>query len=329
MKKQAFNIITSILIAFIICYFLLKQIEPKDIIAILASIPKLSLAIGFAFYAVFILLKTVRFNLLLRDSTPLKRLYPIISLYTFFGNILPLRTGEISYIYMLKKREQISMTKSTASLLVASLWELLFLLLIAAMASWHLRSALSSRFSYAILLIFPATAALAVGIVLFSASIFPNFWVQTVGKISSISSFSRNRIFQLLVGKISEFVKELGDMSLKPKISGIAVASFAVVASRLGMQCYLVKSMDIDIIDIGAIEVISALAFTTFVNLIPIQGLAGFGSVELPWVLALTAFNVHQESAILAGFSLHIVIICYSMMMGMYGFGNCGLKKKN
>jgi hypothetical protein len=218
---------------------------------------------------------------------------------------------------MLKKREQIPMTKSTASLLIASVWELLFLLLIAALASWNLKSALSSRFSYAILLIFPAAAALAVGGTLLSASMFPSIWIRTVERISSVVGSSGNRMLQILGDKISEFIKELGNMSLKSRILGIALTSFAVVISRLGMQCYLVKAMNVDI---GTIEIISALALTTFVNLIPFQGIAGFGSLELPWVLALMAFKVPQESAILSGFSLHIIIICYSMVMGMYGF---------
>jgi uncharacterized membrane protein YbhN (UPF0104 family) len=82
------------------------------------------------------------------------------------------------------------------------------------------------------------------------------------------------------------------------------------------MQCYLVQAMKMDL---GIIEIMFALSFTSFFNMFPIQTLGNFGTVEVPWILALTGLGVSGEYAIISGFSLHILTLFYSLLLGAYG----------
>ncbi len=62
-----------------------------------------------------------------------------------------------------------------------------------------------------------------------------------------------------------------------------------------------------------------ALLFGALFALLPIHGPAHFGTMEAPWVVILYFLGVPKGDAITSGFSLHIIIIMYSIIMGLYG----------
>jgi uncharacterized membrane protein YbhN (UPF0104 family) len=70
-----------------------------------------------------------------------------------------------------------------------------------------------------------------------------------------------------------------------------------------------------------------ALLFGALFALLPIHGPAGFGTMEAPWVVILYFLDVPKEDAITSGFSLHIIIIIFSIIMGIYGFLNFRILK--
>jgi len=62
-----------------------------------------------------------------------------------------------------------------------------------------------------------------------------------------------------------------------------------------------------------------AILFGVLFSLLPIHGPAGFGTVEAPWVLSLAYLGVPSKDAIISGFSLHIIIILFCVILGLYG----------
>lgn len=85
---------------------------------------------------------------------------------------------------------------------------------------------------------------------------------------------------------------------------------------RFGMQCYLVKAMGFNL---SILEILFALAFTAFCNMFPVQSVASIGTIELPWAWALISLGVSKDAAIASGLSLHIIIILYCVILGLYG----------
>jgi len=66
-------------------------------------------------------------------------------------------------------------------------------------------------------------------------------------------------------------------------------------------------------------QVVFACGFSLFVSFLPIPTLAGFGPIQGAWAFALGLLNVPGESAIASGFSLHIMSLIYSGVLGMSG----------
>ena len=54
--------------------------------------------------------------------------------------------------------------------------------------------------------------------------------------------------------------------------------------------------------------------------IIPIQGIAGFGTQEGFWVFAFVPLGVSLDKAISSGFAFHIVMIMYFLILGVYGW---------
>ena len=106
-------------LAVIITYFLLKEIDPQQIPQTLSRLSIKALFIGFTCYCLLVLAKTLRFRALLNLDSSLHQVFPILALHTFWGNILPMRTGDVSYVYLMQRRQKVDATQGIASLLVA------------------------------------------------------------------------------------------------------------------------------------------------------------------------------------------------------------------
>ena len=320
-KKRVRNAVLSIIVGGVIVWVLIREIDPRKILYVIGRISLWSLGISFLLYLSSIFFKAVRFKMILRTGISLKRLFPIVSLYTFFANILPMRAGELSYILLLKRQAKTPGTKSFASLIVSGTADVAVILAGMIGVGWHLRSVLKQRAD-----IFAQTARynlllLAVIAVLLAAGFIALVLLERKGLNR------RHRIWKYMSfvkAKILEVARELADIPLDIEILGIVACSILIIALRFGTQWYLVRSMGIVI---GIWELSFALLFGVLFSLIPIHGPAGFGTVEGPWVLILSVIlNVPREDAIASGFALHIIIIIYCVAVGVLGFSILGFR---
>jgi uncharacterized membrane protein YbhN (UPF0104 family) len=321
-RKRVRNTVVSIIVGGIIAWFLLSKIDPRDIPRAVSNIPLQSLVIAFVLYATSVYLKAVRFKIILRTGISLRRLFPMVSLYMFFANILPMRTGELSYVYLLKKQAGTPGTKSFASLIVGGIADAVLILIAMFVVGWYLRDALAEGVSYFFsaleqknrlmgLWVYGLVAAIAlivggvIGFLIFDFRF----------SIYRSSPVWKSKI-QNLKSKIMEVYHELADTSFDIRLLGIIACSILIIAFRFGTQWYLVRSMGIAI---GIWKLSFALLFGVLFSLVPVHGPAGFGTVEAPWVVALLVLNVPKEDAITSGFGLHIIIIMYCIVLGIYG----------
>jgi len=60
--------------------------------------------------------------------------------------------------------------------------------------------------------------------------------------------------------------------------------------------------------------------FILLTTVLPIQGVAGFGTTETIWTLVFVPLGLSVDQAIVSGFCYHIVIILYFAILGIYGW---------
>ncbi len=314
----------SVIIGGIVVWFLLSKIDLKDIPRAIGNISLQSLAIAFLLHVIATFLKAVRFKVILRSGISLKHLFPIVSLYMFFANILPMRSGDVLYVYLLKKQAQTSGTKGIASLVIGAIADLVVILVGFLVVGFYLGDALAAGASYFLSALEHQAGTLSqrargnIPFLIIAAMLLAvGFAVLVmIGRRSRSRQHRFWRYVSTAKSKIQEVGREVGDTPIDMRLLGIFICSVLIIAFRFGTQCYLVRSMGINI---SIWKLNFALLFGALFALLPIHGPAHFGTMEAPWVAILYLLGVSEGDAITSAFSLHIIIIMYSIIMGLYG----------
>jgi glycosyltransferase 2 family protein len=316
----ALKILFSTAFAILISYFLLSQIQLRSIPETLGRLSLSTLLIGFCLYGLFVWTKALRFRELLRLNRPVKALFPIFALHTFWGNLLPMRSGDVSYIYLMKRREQVDGTKSVASLMLASIIELILLLGLMIGTAGVLRDQISGELSYVGLFLIPTLIGLALLGLMAMVCLAPNACNRLAARCVEPLRRWNVRPLSWFLGKGLAVVDELTQIRPDRRFFTIWAYSILSLGIRFGFQCYLVREMGIAV-SISAL--LFALAFTNVFNLLPIQSVGNFGTIEAPFAWALMRFGTPTALAVVSGFSLHLIILLYCVPLGVFG----GIKK--
>lgn len=306
-------------LAVIITYFLLKEIDLQQIPQTLGRLSIKALLIGFTSYCLLVLAKASRFRALLNLDSSVYRIFPILALHTFWSNILPMRTGDVSYVYLMQRRQKVDATQGIASLLVASLIDLILLIGLVIVTVWLLRDALRDTFLGAVFYIMPLLIGSGLIATMVFVSVAPNVCLRIADLCAAPLLRLEKRPVSWVVNKGLQVLQELTAFRLNRRFLEVWLYSLLCLVIRFGFQCYLVIEMGVDV---PILQVLFALAYTNVFNLLPVQTVGNFGTTEYPFVWLLKHFGTSVEVATVTGFSLHILILIYCLPLGMYGFLN-------
>jgi hypothetical protein len=287
-------------LALALAAFLLSKVQFKEIAGAFRSLPLKTVVLGFLLYLLFNLAKAVRFSLLLRREISSLRLFPVMLIYSFWSNLLPMRAGDLTYLYMVRVGNGVALTRGISSLLVGSAVDATLNLTLLLTLGLYLMGEFKGAPSMVTLFVMPLI------LVVLLMGMLVALWIKGV-KVAA----------RLRAKKLAEFLEEIGRFRPSEILLGVIPSSAAALGLRFILQCYLVDGMGFGF---GWLKVVFALAFTGFFNLIPIQSFAGLGTVEAPWSWALVSLGEEGGRAIAAGFTLHGIIIGYALICGGLGF---------
>lgn len=305
------------LLAVIITYFLLKEIDIQQIPQTLSRLSIKALLIGFTCYCLLVLAKTLRFRALLNLDSSAHQIFPILALHTFWGNILPMRTGDVSYVYLMQRRQKVDATQGIASLLIASLIDLILLIGLVFVTVWLLRNSLPASFIITFLylsLLFIGSGLITVFVLV---SVVPNACMRLADRCARPLLRLEKRPISWGINKGLQVLQELTAFRSHRRFLEVWGYSLMCLVIRFGFQCYLVVEMGVDV---PILHALFALTFTNVFNLLPVQTPGNFGTTEFPFVWLLEHFGTSVEVATVTGFSLHILILLYCVPLGVYGY---------
>lgn len=294
-------------------FWLSRSLSFDDLNAALTRLTLTDALLGFSGYLLLVGAKAARFGALLGGGFSRRTLFGIVAVQTFWSNLLPMRAGEISYVYLLRDRAAVSATRGVASLLVASVLDLWWMLCLAfGLGIGFQRSGVGGAVVAAL------TTGAGIGVfggiaLLIGSRAVPEGWIRrAVGSVGGIP---------VVGAKLSQVIRELREQSWsRPFLGGMFFSSMALLL-RFGFQMYLLARM---FDGITPLQGVFALTFSGVVNLLPIQGVGNVGSIELPWAWALMRVGVGEGDAVASGFALHAVVLLYAFAVGGLGFALLG-----
>jgi len=300
---------------------LFSRIETQDVIETFSRIYVPAVLIYIAVALVGAWLRAWRYKLLL---LPQKITWGNILLVTFIRNslidLLPVRMGSLSYIYVLNRRLNFPFETATSTFVVSFVLDFLTLspFLIVAIIAAGLGTTAVSTFT----LLWVA--------VLFFLLVFLFLW-----QIRPISRLFF-RIFELLVAVLN-LENRRGARLVREKFQ-LTIDSLSLIQKRkiyipiffLSLGIRLAKYVSVYALFFGLLRShgysFQELSFWTFIlgisgaeltSALPIKGLAGFGTWESAWALTFRLMNFDPGLAIISGIGVHLLTNVFEYSLGI------------
>lgn len=290
----------SLSISLLVIILLLSAVDFTHIVIALLRVDILFYALGFLAYTTSYLLRALRFRIVFPPSK-LSQSFLIVAGHMLLNQIFPLRAGEFSLLFFLKHVMNISYSQSIPFFMLLRLFDLVALIVTFLLVIfWGGFSLNLHTIIFIILVLCLCIICISnvekffLAVIAFSTYIFPKKYTAKLHEFESylcqMSPLSNSKYLQLFF------------LSLFDRICNYAVTIF------------LIKGMSFEI---SYLQLIIANAVASLSNILPINSIGSFGTLELGWAGALMFYDVPREIAISSGFSFHILFMTYTMSLGL------------
>lgn len=305
--------IVPYIIAVLLIAFLLWQIDPRQIVGQLAGADPMWLLAGAACYIITNFLRAFRFGVLLDMDGMLAplRLLPEMLALSLLNNTLPARSGELSFPYFMHRRHDVSFGDSGAALVIARIFDYLAVAALYVTFALLEKDRLTSDAGLAVMAV-----AAALGLSLLPLLAAP--WIAA--HLLHALNWVLARV-GLAGGGLGDFVQEHGERGVVALHRMRTVRAYALVfgwslliwlttfAWFAAFMRAIGFSLDYALIVVGA-------TFGALGKAIPFLTVGGFGAHEAGWTLGFTLVGLDIPTAIASGFSVNILTLCVSILLG-------------
>jgi len=242
-------------------------------------------------------------------------LFSIIGLHNMYNRVLPFRTGEISYVYLLRKKEDLPLTEGTATLLVARIFDYIMISFLFLISTLFLYRTLSTNIKTLTLII--SLFLLFSFLTLFYLSLLGNKATNIIGIILGKLGFLKATLIEKIMTKGQEMVKSFQIISSRKTYLQTFLASLALWISMFYFLQIIMTGMGIRI-DLLSVIIGSTLAILT--NVLPVNSIAGFGTIEAGWTIGYMMLGYNKDVAISSAFLVHLFILFCALFYGLLGY---------
>ncbi len=259
---------------FLLVFFLYVPIQ--DLKERLLLLNPLNLTLAFCAYTVSQLTRAIRWKVLIGNLT-LRDAFLINSVNILFNNVLPARTGELSWFYYANK-VKVNVKVSLWSFFVGKLYDLIALLFFGLLGIYI---AYKNLFLL-VLLVTVAFVALLFGRL--------HFFIPKWKKLKELRAFVKERVSLILSAKL------------------LFLSSLSIVFKFLGVYMLIGGELVKTFLGFSAGELSSVM---------PIHNFMGYGTYELSFSLPLKVFGASIKDALIDAFLVHNFLLISSFILGI------------
>jgi len=309
--------IISVLISLSLIIFLFKQINLLQAKEILGRFSWSWALGGLLTYLGLNILRAWRWRILIHSKKiKFKDIFKVTVLHNFFGNLLPARSGELTYLYFLKKYHQISFSESGATLLFGRIFDVVGIVVLF-LFSFILQKPIlftTNKLAQGSFLVLICLILLLVFLAPLS-----RFFLRRIEWLFSIINIKEKKLTQRILIGLKKAVQNFElinqrriHLTIFPLSLGIWLTKFLTIAFILnGFQ-----------VELPFWQVILGAGLVQLFNILPIQGLAGFGTNETIWTAVFVSLGLDKDLAIISAFGVHLFILFYASLLVLLTFNN-------
>ncbi|MDD5735460.1 MAG: lysylphosphatidylglycerol synthase transmembrane domain-containing protein [Methanothrix soehngenii] len=313
MDKKNQALIAAATVTAVLLYLLLSQIDPHDIISTLKGIDASYLAGGFILYLLCNIFRALRFHILLDQEIKLFPLFNLVCIYNMMNNLAPMRTGELSYIYMLKKLHNKNAITGASTLILSRIFDFIAIGTLFLASAWMIGDRLGGMKS----ILIPISLFMIFCLILLLMLFYGGEWLSISFSCAlDRMGLARNATAIYLISNLKEMVQSMQKLRNAKIALLILASSFIIWAANFFVVFLVIRGMHFDI---PMPIIVMGSTFTVLSTLLPIYGIAGLGTSQGLWTLVFLPLGIPLDQAIISAFGYYIVQMAYYLVLGSYG----------
>lgn len=305
--RRALRAAIAVAISGAIVALLLAQIDAGRAVDLIAGADLGALVIAALLTAALIAVRGWRFHLVFADA-PVVITSAAIGVQTLLNRIAPMRLGELSLPYLLKRATGAAMAPALVSLLLIRVVELavIFALLAVAMLA---RGAVDD----------PAWFALLCGLFALMVAVLANFrlalrvgtragrWLARLTRLDRLAAVDR---------AVASLERAADDARHLPGGERLAVLALTLVAlaGQIGVFYAVCASLGVDI---GVLALVQASCVTFVGSALPLPTVGSIGALEASWAAGFIWVGIDTETAILSGFATQVITLMFTAVLAL------------
>ncbi|HOT45977.1 MAG TPA: lysylphosphatidylglycerol synthase transmembrane domain-containing protein [Spirochaetota bacterium] len=323
-KRRIFSAKTLVffLLSLFLLWFLLRKIDYRRTLETFLLARLDMLIYSCIAYTAANIFKTLRYSLLLKSlNLGFFDHFTVSSYQNFFNQILPARTGELTFVYYLKKFSNAPLSTGLHILLLTRIFDFIvvsaffigsLLLYYGRQTSGSLLVAGVLFFIISVILLFNLKWLVLLGAKMFTLTV-RLLRLGSIGLVKKIES------------KIDPIVSEFSDFETMRHLPGLAASSLLV-----WMALYLFSYLTLRAfgIDIGLLLSIAGSTGGVLANVLPINSFGSFGTLEAGWTAGFVLVGVSAQDAITTGFGYHIINFFVSAVLALFCYAGQKIWKR-
>ncbi|MBN1298764.1 MAG: flippase-like domain-containing protein, partial [Actinobacteria bacterium] len=324
-KSLVFRIINVVIVAGLgvfLVYYLLSGIELSDLKKsfIQAHIP--SLLIGFLLWILMDFTKTYRQNILVGSAdVRYGDMFLVTLVRDAFNMVLPARTGELSYIYVLRRKFKIPVEVGVSTLAIGLIFELIIvfcMIIISIIIVGVNRFAVSST---TVIIISAALLAASLLLLFYLSKIVSVFIKLGRYLLQRFEKLKNSKAFNYFYDKLVETNNSIEIIQGRRVYWKVYLLSIGNRVLKYSSYYFLIhaflKPLGYSFADLPYWSILLATIAAEMSAVLPTHAVAGLGTYEGAFVLASVGLGFSKEHATIAGFNYHILNLAVTVIQGL------------
>lgn len=315
------NIIVAVGLGGFLVYYLLSKIRVGDIKEAFLGmyIPSLILFIIINFSDTFF--RAYRYHILV--GSPRARMGDMFFtslVRNAFNMILPARTGELSYVYVLNRKFKFPVEVGVSTLIVALIFDLVIVFSLVVLSIIVVGINRFSISSTAVLVVVIGLLLFTL-LILFYLSKVIGFFINILGKILDKFRIGKSKVLQTIYRKLVDINQNIEIIHERKIYSKVYLSSLAIRVMKFSSYYFLVyaimKPMGYTLSDLPYWVILLGTVAAEISGVLPTHSLAGLGTYEGAFTLAFVLLGFNPEVSIKVGFTYHITLLLFSGTLGL------------
>lgn len=319
------NIVIVVGFGIFLVLFLLNSINPVDIKNAIVNSYKPSLISAFIIVLISDIFRGYRKQLLVgTDKIRLSDMFFVALIRNAFTMVLPARTGEISYIYVLTRKFKFPVEIGISTLALVMVFDLAIvfsLIVIAVIIVWITVGFASMSISSLPVILIASVLLIASLFLLFYISAIIKLFIRMINKLMVKTRIGRNKAVQYIYQKLQDINTSI-EIIKQRRIYG-RVYFYSIICRVLKFVAYymaihsILKPMGYGFSSLNFWVIFLATVVAEISAVLPTHALAGFGTYEGAFALAFVALGFPKELSITVGFGYHILMLSFTVSLGI------------